>query len=1089
MEEVATREHSCDSIATSEEFEDLGHKNASELKPNEEILVTQVEDNKIKNKTSPEMEIGNNGNMADLKETLNEVLNEESETIEPAKLEDSSQNCALFNRIAYLGAATVNAPRSENEIARNMAIMRQSSGQPIPITLSIPNNCDGSVVLYEAESNTEMARHPIHRIIFLSLGPAGTLDSNCFAFTCPRGDSDETAIFQCHVFRCEIIEAIPKVMCSFKHAFRKPEPSAPISTESSTATSPTELTNHRLTFELTLEIKEEDTKGNYSPVPKDRNFFKIRAGIEKKIVITVVQINDSLELPIERCFGLLVSPGRHVKHSDMHLLEMVSMGTSNTPNNPQESRKSAYVISGHWDPNEPVFGLLNRESSKDIGSVYMTIAVDLVIRGISEPVRFIIETRTKVFGHNERFWYYSQKQMTLQFAVHVTEVRDPPPNSSTYDPVYRVVEICNEGEIERPSKGLGMGMALSLNLSSTLSTLTGSTFGSLNSPTPILNDTVKEDELSSDNDEPLLSGSGEVSKDCSELELASWAEVLHMWGTQPGDTRPKQLKHLVRRGIPEALRGEVWLRLADCSADTSVMDAYRVLITKECSADPVIMRDIHRTFPAHDFFKDSGGLGQEALAKISRAYAVYDQEVGYCQGLSFLAASLLLHMPEEQAFSVMVRVMFHYGLRDLFKDGFETLHLRLYQLDRLIEEYLPDLWNHLVENCIENHMYASQWFLTLFTAKFPLFLVFHILDVFLYQGMETIFQVALGLLSMAKKDLLSLNFEGILKYFRVQLPKRYRNEVAARQLMKLTSSFKLRKLKKYEKDFVAIKEQEQAREDPVVRLERENKHLHEANLRLERESDDLAQELITSKIGLRSELDAAEEKADSYFKELQTLRRLQKEVEEDRNQIQNETIKVKEMLQREVQRAEEEGRRSQTIIADYKLICSKLTRRLEGEQSRAKEVFERLQCSLSDSPNYSGLLDDVISLIRSEQSSPDLQETGNLVCEFKPRSPASAQSQLENQVRQLELELAQTKLALVEAECRNQDLTHQLTTISMEMQSQSRNSWLQKTLSSIKEVTAKKDGIPVVTTATASSTSPSSATNATGRKDSSSSDK
>ena len=317
-----------------------------------------------------------------------------------------------------------------------------------------------------------MARHPIHRIIFLALGPAGTLDSNCFAFTCPRGDSD-IAVFQCHVFRCEISEAIPKVMCSFKHAFRKPEPS--VSTESSTAVSPTELTNHRLTFELTLEIKEEDTKGNYSPVPKDRNFFKIRAGIEKKIVITVLQINDSLELPIERCFGLLVSPGRHVKHSDMHLLEMVSMGTSNTPQNPQETRKSAYVISGHWDPNEPVFGLLNRESSKEINSVYMTIAVDLVIRvnisvfcyptnsyfiylliylkGISEPVRFIVETRAKVFGHNERFWYYSQKQMTLQYAVHVTEVRDPP-NSSSYDTNYRVVEICNEGEIERPTKSL-----------------------------------------------------------------------------------------------------------------------------------------------------------------------------------------------------------------------------------------------------------------------------------------------------------------------------------------------------------------------------------------------------------------------------------------------------------------------------------------------------------------------------------------------------------------------------------------------------------------------------------------------------------
>ena len=89
-----------------------------------------------------------------------------------------------------------------------------------------------------------------------------------------------------------------------------------------------------------------------------------------------------------------------------------------------------------------------------------------------------------------------------------------------------------------------------------------------------------------------------------------------------------------------------------------------------------------------------------------------------------------------------------------------------------------------------------------------------------------------------------------------------------------------------------FQEQEQAREDPVVRLERENKHLRTANLRLERESDDLAQELITSKIGLRSELDSAEEKADAYFKELQSLKRLYKELEEDKIQMQNEAVKV-----------------------------------------------------------------------------------------------------------------------------------------------------------------------------------------------------
>ena len=75
-------------------------------------------------------------------------------------------------------------------------------------------------------------------------------------------------------------------------------------------------------------------------------------------------------------------------------------------------------------------------------------------QGISEPVRFLIETKAKVFGHNERFWYFSQKQMTLQYALLVAEIRDPPNPTSGLDHTYRVTEICFEGEIERPSKSL-----------------------------------------------------------------------------------------------------------------------------------------------------------------------------------------------------------------------------------------------------------------------------------------------------------------------------------------------------------------------------------------------------------------------------------------------------------------------------------------------------------------------------------------------------------------------------------------------------------------------------------------------------------
>lgn len=81
-----------------------------------------------------------------------------------------------------------------------------------------------------------------------------------------------------------------------------------------------------------------------------------------------------------------------------------------------------------------------------------------------------------------------------------------------------------------------------------------------------------------DGDEPLLSGTGKVSKDCSVDVLESWADVLTKWKSTK--QRPKQLASLVKLGIPEALRGEVWQRLAGTEENTHMMENYRILITK-----------------------------------------------------------------------------------------------------------------------------------------------------------------------------------------------------------------------------------------------------------------------------------------------------------------------------------------------------------------------------------------------------------------------------------------------------------------------------------------------------------------------------
>jgi hypothetical protein len=451
-------------------------------------------------------------------------------------------------------------------------------------------------------------------------------------------------------------------------------------------------------------------------------------------------------------------------------------------NNPSPERNYTF-ISATWDPTEPSFETLNVETPKD-SKQFMTGAVALVIRGIQEPVRFQIETPVKIFGQSERnFWYFQRRSLVQQFFLNLKEVVAGDLN----DIYYEVLSMETSGELD---KNL---LNLNLNLSSLIQ-----------SPSITSIDTITpKEEYNSDGDEPLLSGTGLVSKDCSEDVLESWADVLTRWKStkQP----PKQLTSLVRTGIPEALRGEVWQRLAGVEEDTEMMENYRLLITRESSCENVIQRDIARTFPAHDFFKEAGGLGQDSLYRVSKAYAVYDSEVGYCQGLSFLAATLLLHMPEEQAFCVLVKLMYNYRLRDLYKDGFDNLYLRLHQLNCLMEEHLSQLWQHFKDHHVETHMFASQWFLTLFTARFPLYFVFQIIDVFLLQGFDTLFQVALALLMLCKKDLLQLDFEGILKYFRVSLPKKCRTEESARQLIKLACNIKVKRLRKYEADFIALK--------------------------------------------------------------------------------------------------------------------------------------------------------------------------------------------------------------------------------------------------------------------------------------------
>lgn len=120
-------------------------------------------------------------------------------------------------------------------------------------------------------------------------------------------------------------------------------------------------------------------------------------------------------------------------------------------------------------------------------------------------------------------------------------------------------------------------------------------------------------------------------------------------------------------------------------------------------------------------------------------------------------------MPEEEAFAVLVKLMEGYKMRDMFKPTMAELGLYIFQLENLVTEQFPDLNQHFQSQSFQTSMYASSWFLTLFTTAVSLPLACRIMDVFLSEGMEIIFKIALAMLSLGKDDLMSLDMEGMLK--------------------------------------------------------------------------------------------------------------------------------------------------------------------------------------------------------------------------------------------------------------------------------------------------------------------------------------
>ncbi|KAK3287638.1 hypothetical protein CYMTET_4862 [Cymbomonas tetramitiformis] len=262
-------------------------------------------------------------------------------------------------------------------------------------------------------------------------------------------------------------------------------------------------------------------------------------------------------------------------------------------------------------------------------------------------------------------------------------------------------------------------------------------------------------------------------KQLEERRLQKWRKMI---GSGAADwkayhsSKPATVKRRVRKGIPDSLRGYVW-QLISGSRELLLKNpgVYDQLVFESSEFESDIIRDISRTFPSHIFFQQRHGPGQRSLYNVLKAYSVYDREVGYVQGMGFVAGLLLLYMGEEDAFWLLVALLkgaVHTPMEGLYRPGLPLVRQYLFQFERLLQETCPTLGAHFDKEMIDSSMYASQWFITVYSYSLQFDLVVRIWDIFMLEGMKVVFRVGISLMKYAEEELLQLPFEPLVSALR-----------------------------------------------------------------------------------------------------------------------------------------------------------------------------------------------------------------------------------------------------------------------------------------------------------------------------------
>ncbi|KAJ0001763.1 hypothetical protein NQD34_001559, partial [Periophthalmus magnuspinnatus] len=276
-----------------------------------------------------------------------------------------------------------------------------------------------------------------------------------------------------------------------------------------------------------------------------------------------------------------------------------------------------------------------------------------------------------------------------------------------------------------------------------------------------------------------------------------WLKMVKKWDKYK---RSEKLVKRVYKGIPAQVRGQAWALILEVEkirrenpGKYQRMKDQALVYSSEIKQ---IDLDINRTFRKHVMFMERFGVKQQSLFYVLAAYSVYNTEVSYCQGMSQIAALLLMFMNEEDAFWALTQLLtdHKHAMHGFFVPGFPKLQRFQSHHDQVLSKLLPKLKRHMDREQMSTGIYSTKWFMQCFIERTPFSLTLRLWDIFILEGERLLTAMSYTILKIHR--LMRMSLEELRDFLqeRIAVSLSLSDDLIIEQLQGAMSELRKRKL-------------------------------------------------------------------------------------------------------------------------------------------------------------------------------------------------------------------------------------------------------------------------------------------------------